>query len=221
MHFTLRNKKGRTRERSAVVLYAEQPEITKLAIHFTAPPAIRDTGFLSHNADDGPDQSWLYLPATDRVRRLPASDRGDYFMGTDLTFGDLQDNFKFAAEDWDFTSLAQEQHNGRELIALNGEAVADARKIMGYSKFSALVDPTTLFPVSLLYHDVDGELLKRMEILEQEKIDGVWTATHFTIENLQNGHVTEVVLRNMRAAPNLDMSRLESNALDMGAPDLG
>ena len=191
------------------------------SIHFTAPAAIRDTGFLSHNADKGPDQSWLYLPATDRVRRLPASDRADYFMGTDLTYGDLQDNFKFALDDWSFTSTSAKEQDGRSFLALTGEAAGDARQLMGYSSFNALVDPATLFPIFVVYSDVDGDPLKKVEILRQEKVDGVWTATHFTIENLQTGHFTEVVLRNMRAVPDLDMSRLESSALDMGAPDLG
>lgn len=221
MHFELRNSRGRKRNRAAVLVYADQPNVTKLAIHFTSPASIRDTGFLSHKTDNGPDQSWLYLPATDRVRRLPASDRGDYFMGTDLTFGDLQDNFKFAPEDWVFTSLSEHHRNGKALVALEGTATAASRKIMGYGGFSALVDPVTLFPVVLNYVDASGDPLKRMEILNQELIDGVWTATHFTIENLQTGHYTEVTLRNMRSVPNLDMSRLESNALDMGAPDLG
>lgn len=204
-----------------MLLYADQPDITKLSIHFTAPAAIRDTGFLSHNADSGPDQSWLYLPATDRVRRLPASDRGDYFMGTDLTYGDLQDNFKFALDDWSFTSVAAAQRDGRSVIELTGEALADTRKAMGYSDFSALIDPATLFPVYVVYSDIDGEPLKEVEILDQEKVDGVWTATRFVIDNLQTGHRTEVVLRNMRAVPNVDMSRLESSSLDLGAPDLG
>jgi len=221
MLFEMRNKKGRKRSRAAVLLYADQPEVTKLSIHFTAPASIRDTGFLSHNADSGPDQSWLYLPATDRVRRLPASDRGDYFMGTDLTYGDLQDNFKFALEDWLFTSIAAQERDGKSFLELKGEARDEAKKLMGYSSFRALIDPATLFPLVVVYSDVDGEPLKEMKILNQEKVDGVWTATHFTIKNLQTEHRTEVELRNMRAVPNLDMSRLESNALDMGAPDLG
>jgi len=221
MLFAMRNKKGRKRERAAVLLYADHPDVTKLAIHFTAPAAIRDTGFLSHNADDGPDQSWLYLPATDRVRRLPASDRGDYFMGTDLTYGDLQDNFKFALDDWSFTSVGSEQREEKTLIELVGEAQETARKPMGYSSFRALIDPATLFPVFVVYCDVDGEPLKQIEILQQEQVDGVWTATRFAIQNLQTGHFTEVVLRNMRSVPDLDMSRLESSSLDMGAPDLG
>jgi hypothetical protein len=40
------------------------------------------------------DDRWLYLPATRKVRRIPASDRGDYFLGTDFTYEDIQSELK-------------------------------------------------------------------------------------------------------------------------------
>lgn len=221
MHFTLRNAKGRQRMRSAVLQHADLEDMTKLAIHFTAPAAIRDTGFLSHDADSGPDQSWLYLPATDRVRRVPASDRGDYFMGTDLTYGDLQDNFKFQIEDWSFSGGSEQQYKDQRLVSLHGEATDIARRSLGYRSFSALIDPVTLFPVQLDYTDKDGEPLKRVQVLKQEQIDGAWIATRFAVENLQTGHQTIIELRNVRTDSDMDLSRLEADALDLGAPDLG
>lgn len=221
MHFTLRNAKGKQRIRSAVLQHANLADMTKLAIHFTAPAAIRDTGFLSHDADSGPDQSWLYLPATDRVRRVPASDRGDYFMGTDLTYGDLQDNFKFQMEDWVFTGGTEQQRDNESLLRLRGTATQVARRSLGYHSFTALIDPVTLFPVQLNYTDEDGEPLKRVQILKQEQIDGAWIATRFAVENLQTGHQTIIELRNVRTDSDMDLSRLEADALDLGAPDLG
>ncbi len=221
MHFTLRNANGKQRVRAAVLQHADLADMTKLAIHFTAPAAIRDTGFLSHDADSGPDQSWLYLPATDRVRRVPASDRGDYFMGTDLTYGDLQDNFKFQLEDWVFTGGTEQQHKNELLLSLQGIATDAARRSLGYRSFTALIDPLTLFPVQLNYTDEDGEPLKRVQILKQEQIDGAWIATRFAVENLQTGHQTIIELRNVRTDSDMDLTRLEADALDLGAPDLG
>lgn len=221
MHFTLRNARGRERTRSAVLLHSDLDDVTKLAIHFTAPAAIRDTGFLSHNATTGPDQSWLYLPTTDRVRRLPSSDRGDYFMGTDLTYGDLQDNFKFPQEDWAFSGGELESVDNTTLLHLSGTATDKAAQELGYRSFTALVDPATWFPTQLTYTDRDGQPLKQLKVLRQEQIDGAWTATQFTVTNLQTGHSTLIELRNMRAEHNLDTARLEADSLDLGAPDLG
>jgi len=95
MHFSLMDKSGRTRNRVATLVHSDTQDAVKIAIYFTAPAAISETSFLSHDYSEDIDQTWLYLPATDRVRRLPTSDRGDNFMGTDLTYGDVKDNFKF------------------------------------------------------------------------------------------------------------------------------
>lgn len=221
MHFTLSNAKGRQRIRSAVLQHADLTDVTKLAIHFTAPAAIRDTGFLSHDADTGEDQSWLYLPATDRVRRVPTSDRGDYFMGTDLTYGDLQDNFKFQLEDWTFSDGSTTSRDNKTLWSLQGKATAEARRSLGYQSFAALIDPETLFPVELTYTDQDGKPLKHVEVLAQEQLDGAWIATRFKVHNLQTGHQTLIELRNVRTVNDMDLTRLEADALDLGAPDLG
>lgn len=221
MHFTLSNAKGRQRTRAAVLQHADVADMTKLAIHFTAPAAIADTGFLSHDADTGEDQSWLYLPATDRVRRVPTSDRGDYFMGTDLTYGDLQDNFKFQLEDWVFFGGHKTSRGDKTLWQLQGTATADAQRSLGYQSFTALVDPKTLFPIELTYTDQDGEPLKQVQVLAQEQLDGAWVATRFRVHNLQTGHQTLIELRNLRTVNDMDLSRLEADALDLGAPDLG
>lgn len=221
MYFTLSNAKGKQRIRAAVLQHADLPNITKLAIHFTAPASIRNTGFLSHDADSGPDQSWLYLPATDRVRRVPASDRGDYFMGTDLTYGDLQDNFKFQLDDWEFAGGNRQQRNDKTLVSLQGTATKQAQRSLGYHSFTALIDPITLFPVELTYTDQEGEPLKQLRVLEQEQLDGAWIATRFAVKNLQTGHQTLIELRNLRTDTDMDLSRLEADALDLGAPDLG
>lgn len=220
MHFTLTDQSGRTRNRIATLIHSDQNDVVKIAIHFTSPAAISETAFLSHDYVDQTDETWLYLPATERVRRLPSSDRGDTFMGTDLTYGDVKDNFKFQLGDWTFQEGSGVFQNGRTLLALTGTATPDALDETGYSAFEALIDPETLFPVEITYLDADGEALKKIEVLEQAVVGGAWTATHFRAENLQTGHSTDVQLKDMRYEPELDEDFLDSDMLDEGAPDL-
>jgi len=220
MHFKLVDKSGRTRNRVATLVHSDRGDVVKIAIHFTSPAAISETAFLSHDYIDQMDETWLYLPATERVRRLPSSDRGDTFMGTDLTYGDVKDNFKFQLTDWTFSEGQSVIKNGRALMKLAGEATPAARAEMGYSTFEALIDPDTLFPVEIIYSDVDGDDLKRIEVLEQAIVGGAWTATHFRAENLQTGHSTDIQLKEMRYEPDLDEDLLDADMLEEGAPDL-
>ncbi|MEM7570261.1 MAG: outer membrane lipoprotein-sorting protein, partial [Pseudomonadota bacterium] len=194
MVFKMVNKAGRTRNRTALMAHAENADMTKVAIYFTAPAAIEETAFLSYDRPgDAPDENWLYLPATQKVRRLPPSDRGDYFLGTDLTYGDIKDNFKFPLEDWTFTSATSESVGGKQYHRLKGTTASPARaKELGYRSFSARIDPKTWFPTEVVFTDADGALLKTVRVEAIEKVGGAWTAMKFSVEQHQSGHKTFV-----------------------------
>ncbi len=217
MVFELTTASGATRNRRALMIHSDKDDLIRIGIFFKAPAAIADTAFLSHDRAGNSGENWLYLPATDRVRRLPASERGSYFMGTDLTFGDIKDNFRFGLDDWDFSGGALDTVSG--LLRLDGNVrTPDIGKELGYSRFSALVDPQTLFPVRVSYADTAGEPLKEVEIQEQAQVGGAWTAIRFEVRNLQTGHVTRVHFENMRHVPSLDDRVLTSAQLVRGTP---
>jgi hypothetical protein len=196
--------------------HAEREAITRVAIFFTSPAVIRDTAFLSYDRREGEDEHWLYLPATERVRRLPSSERGDAFMGTDLTYGDIKDDFRFGLEDWRF------EHGGTApsgLEVLRGRAVSpQVARELGYSAFEAHVDPETLFPRHVRFDDVDGDLLKEVEVHTVESVGGAWTALAFTVHQRQREHRTEVRFEDMRHVPELAPVVFAPDRLALGVP---
>ncbi|MFN7055643.1 outer membrane lipoprotein-sorting protein [Hyphomonas sp.] len=219
MVFELTTSNGAVRNRRALMIHSDTNDLTRIGIFFKAPAAIADTAFLSHEPSGSAGENWLYLPATDRVRRLPSSERGSYFMGTDLTYGDIKDNFRFSLDDWDFSGGAADTATG--LLQLSGTVrTPDIGKELGYSRFSALIDPKTLFPVKVLYADTAGAPLKEVEILEQQQVGGAWTAMRFHVRNLQTGHTTKVHFENMRHIPALDDRFLTSTQLARGVPTI-
>lgn len=219
MHFTLRNSAGSERKRSALFIHSQAPKQTQIGIYFTEPAGLRDTSFLSHDNSDSQDQNWLYMPATERVRKLPSSSRGDYFMGTDLSYGDVKDNFKFALEDWNFSLGEPKVENGKTFYMLKGIPKNDTiKEELGYASFSAKIDPETWFPVNIQYTDTDAMPLKEVSILTLEMIDGTWTATHFSVFNSQLAHQTEIVISDMQALPDLPPHLLKADELLFGAP---
>jgi len=219
MHFTMRNSTGSERKRSALLVHSQIPGKIKIGIYFTEPAGLRNTSFLSHDNIDSQDQNWLYLPATDRVRKLPSSSRGDYFMGTDLSYGDIKDNFKFGLEDWDFSLGEQIIENGKTYYLLKGVPKNDVIKSeIGYASFSAKIDSETWFPVNIRYTDTDNTPLKEVNVVELDMIDEIWTATHFTIDNSQLQHQTEIVISDMRSITQLPPYLLSADELAYGAP---
>lgn len=219
MIFELTASSGAVRNRRALMIHSDKDDFVRIGIYFNAPAAIADTAFLTHDRPGTADENWLYLPATERVRRLPSSERGSYFMGTDLTYGDIKDNFTFNLDDWYFSGGVADPETG--LISLDGEVrTPEIGREIGYSRFRALVDPETLFPVRVDYDDPSGNLLKRVEVLEQELVGGAWTAIRFEAHNLQTGHATRVHFENMRYVPELDDRILTSGQLALGAPTI-
>lgn len=221
MNFTLTNKSGKQRERIAEVAHSDLDGTERLLIHFTAPSAIRGTSFVTHTHQQRADESWLYLPATERVRRIPASQRADYFLGTDLSYGDIQDNFTFSLDDWRFEPLRSIVRDGRELPVLSGKVrSAEGAHELGYSAFTAVIDPETLFPIEIDYLDPDGIALKRVEVLEQERIEGIWTAMRFSVTNHRKRHQTDVRFSEMRHVPAIRGDVFDAETLAFGAPRL-
>jgi hypothetical protein len=221
MHFKLQTQGGSMRERQALMIHSEREAVERIAIFFQAPAMIEETAFLSFNNPNADDEAWLYLPATERVRRLPASDRGDNFMGTDLSYGDVKDNFKFGLDDWSYTSGGVDTIDGSEFPVLIGAArTAELASEMGYGSFRARIDTETGFPVWIEYTDPEGEPLKQMQIMRIEKVGDVQTAMHFKVSNLQTGHSTEIHFTDMQYVPNLDESIFDPNALAYGIPSV-
>lgn len=221
MHFELRNDKGDTRKRDALMFHSDTPETIRIAIFFTQPAMISETAFLTFDHRAGDDENWLYLPATGRVRRLPVSDRGDYFMGTDLCYGDIKDDFKFGLDDWVFTASREEIVNGTRYLRLEGESESpETARETGYSRFTALIDDERHFPIDITYDDVDGDPLKHIIVEELEPVGGAWTAMRFTVQQLQTGHTTHIYFTDMQHRPDLDDSVFDAESLAYGIPYL-
>lgn len=221
MHFRLVSAAGSVRERQAAMVHSDLPDAVRLAIFFERPAAIANTAFLSHDNRGKPDETWLFLPATERVRRIPASQRSEAFLGTDLSFGDLKDNFRFSPDDWAFSGGEMRAHKGRPHLWLTGRAKTPAiARETGYGAFRAVIDPETLFPVLAEYDDREGKPLKRMEIERIEKVGPTWTVMRFVATNLATGHRTEVHFTNMRQVPGLKPTLLSADRLPDGPPAL-
>lgn len=85
---------------------------------FTEPPDLRGTAILMLEGEsrDDDDQVFLFLPALERVRRVSAAHRGDSFMGTDLTYEDLQ---RPRVEDFEAFAARTELLEGEEMVVVS------------------------------------------------------------------------------------------------------
>ena len=73
------------------IITKEGAEGTNTFMKFIEPADVKDTKFLTiaHNKSD--DEQRLFLPALGKVRRISSSTKNEKFMGSDLTYYDLED----------------------------------------------------------------------------------------------------------------------------------
>jgi len=219
----LTNKRGRSKARCALVIKEKRNDVRYTRFTYTEPKAIRNTAFLSHDSQDlsTTDGRWFYMPSLRKVRRVPASDRGDYFLGTDFTYEDIQSELKFDVSDYLFRYDGRSDADGRMQHHLSGEPTS--RKIareLGYGSFRAIIDEATWMPVIVEFMDLEQQPLKTIHVDKIEQIDGIWTATDIRAINHQTGHQTHFTFRDISYPTDLDDQLFDPPALSRGLPVL-
>ncbi len=188
---TLIDRNGNRRVRHVVSFRKDYGKDKKLITFFTEPANIRDTALLTFDYDDPgrDDDQWLYLPALQKVRRISAADRGDYFMGTDFTFEDMKQTPELS--DYRWRLLGSETINGHDCWKVEGVPVSDAvMQELGYSRMVQYVRKDNAFPIRVDYWDRAGRELKHLRVLKLKKIQGIWSPLSIEMENVQTNHKT-------------------------------
>jgi len=188
---TLIDRNGNRRVRHMVSFRKDYGKDKKMILFFTEPANIRDTALLTFDYDDPAkdDDQWLYLPALQRVRRISAADRGDYFMGTDFTFEDMKQTPELSDYHWKL--LGSATIDGHDCWKVEGRPVSDdVLRMLGYSRMVQYVGKDNDFSLRVDYWDRSGAPLKRMRVRKLVQIQGIWTPLKIEMDNSRSGHKT-------------------------------
>ena len=85
------DKKDRKRVREIEIFSKEYKDVDKSISFFKSPGDVKGTSYMSYNweSTSKEDDSWLYLPALQKVNRIASTDRSGSFMGSDFTYSDI------------------------------------------------------------------------------------------------------------------------------------
>ncbi|RLU03467.1 MAG: outer membrane lipoprotein-sorting protein [Ketobacter sp.] len=204
LHMTLTDKSGKVRERQAVSYRKYFGEEKRTLLVYQRPSNVKDTGFLTYDYPDlnAEDDQWLYLPALRKVRRISASDRGDYFLGTDFTYEDIKKSGKIEKQDYEFETL------GRETISVGGEQITTYKvqaktksqqvaEELGFSRSLIWVNPENWIIVKTDYWDLKDRPLKTYTASRISQVDGIWTKHQLEVQNHKTGHHSRFVFSNV------------------------
>ncbi|MGB0954942.1 MAG: outer membrane lipoprotein-sorting protein [Panacagrimonas sp.] len=219
LHFELRSAKGSVIQRVASAYQENKDKRTRFALYFSSPRSLRGTALLSWREKKGEvtlTDQWLYLPALKRSRRIPGRDRGKYFLGTDLTYDDMNHFAKVNLSDYEvgqITAVPERQGYWRIHGVTRNAGIA---KDLGYKSAEWIVDEPRRMVVEAKIHDLQDQPLKRVRYLDLTRIDGAWTAQTIKVENLKTGHTTLLRFVDIQSPASFDVMLLTEQGLEQG-----
>ncbi|MBF0278909.1 MAG: outer membrane lipoprotein-sorting protein [SAR324 cluster bacterium] len=189
------DRKNNQRVRQTKQFSKEYGDDTKAISFFLSPADVKNTSFLSYNWDDESkeDDSWLYLPALRKVKRIASSDKSGSFMGSDFTYADIEG---VEIEDYDYAFVKGKE---KEQVAGNPTWVIESRpkkdrekdviKETGNIKAQLWIRKDNFMVVQGKFWVKKGKKIKYLTLSEIEKIDGIWTAKKMQMVTTKKGKV--------------------------------
>ncbi len=206
------DKRGHERVRSVVGYAKDYGDVEKSVMIFKKPADVKGVGFLSYSYEEigKDDDSWLFLPALGKSRRISGSSQNDDFMGTDFTYDDM--GGRKVAEDT-HTFIKEETVDGNLCWVV--ESVPKEKGSL-YSKKIAWIRQDVLIPVKVEYYDKKGKLLKVLNNSGITQISGLWTIQKMEMKNVQKKHTTIITFDNTEFNVSVNDSYFTVASLERG-----
>ena len=184
------DRRDRQRLRNLKLYSKEYGVDTKTLSLFESPADIRGTAYLNFDWDESlrDDDSWLYLPTLQRVKRLASSDKSDSFLGSDFTYADIN-GFEIDWYDYSFVNQS-EIVDGEEcwVIEINPkpEFREQAEEATGYSKMQTWISKEKFVQLRGQAWELRGNRVKFFTASEVEEIEGIWTVKRLQAVTTRN-----------------------------------
>lgn len=217
MKMTDRQGKIRVRETRAFRKYFDDEKRT--VIFYLKPKNIKDTAFLTYDYADKErdDDQWLYLPAMRKVRRISASDRGDYFLGTDLSYEDIKLETRVSIKDYTRKTIGEDEVDGFHCYWVEEKVIDDeTAEELGHIRRQNCVDDTIWIVRKSIFWDPQNKLLKTLYFRDISRVEGIWTVHKMEIENHKTGHQTVFTFSDVRYDEGVNDRVFTQNAMKRG-----
>jgi hypothetical protein len=168
----------------------DEGELTSMVMVFRSPASVKDTRYLQVENDGRDDDKWIYLPALKRVRRIASSEGDKSFMGSDATYDDMETR----DVERDYHELLREERFADwdcYVVKAWAKDPADSQ----YAYRVTWFDKASFVPVKVEMYDKQEELLKILTVEELERVQGYWTPMQTLMENVQTGHSTRLIIK--------------------------
>jgi hypothetical protein len=223
---TLVNQKGRKRIR-AMQTYEKKSENgeNRSLLKFLSPKKIFNVGLLTwtHNGEADDDQ-WLYLPASKRVKRIASAGKKNPFMGSDLSFEDMQGEDLQAHT---YKLLGEETIDGQTCWKIEAKpATQKQARSSAYGKRIIWLRKDITYPVKMEYFNRRDALMKQasyedlvhIKVAIKEAVGGatdgaVWRHNKSVMSTLKKKKFTVIIIEKREIGLTIDENQFNQQVL--------
>ncbi len=203
---TLFDARGDSVRRGITQMVLEGNDGDKSLVKFLTPADVQGVAALIHEHPRATDDSWLYLPASRRVRRISGANRSASFQGTEFTYEDLS-SFAVARYSWRY--VKDDTISGQPVYVLEA---TPKDPDSGYSKLVVNINQNNFRGEMADFYDLAGRHLKTLRASQWKQLHGrFWRATRMDMKNHQTGKRTmlelETLFVNLAMYPKADGSK--------------
>jgi outer membrane lipoprotein-sorting protein len=217
LKMTIVDRHGGERLREMEIWDRREPgDEQKTILFFLAPAEVKGTGFLAFTHKGRAADQWLYLPELQRVRQITARSRNESFMGTDLSYHDLdliQEMASWTEDDARSSLRGDETVDG---IACHVIELAPRREDIGYKKIVLWLGNDDLVPRQLEFWEDGNEPKKRIKQSDIRAVGPIPVAHHLEAATPAGGSNTVIELADVQFNQKLDPELFTQRNLERG-----
>ncbi len=217
------DRRDRQRTRNLYIYSKDYGADTKTLSQFESPVDIRGTSYLNFDWDDPDrdDDSWLYLPALQRVKRIASSDTSDSFLGSDFTYADIN-GIEIDWFDYRFINES-EMVDGFDTWVIEATPKPGfkdkAEDATGYSKLQSWIRKDNFVQVRGQAWELRGNRIKYFTSSDIEEIDGIWTVQRLQAVTTRSGrqeHASVLQLNGVEYNENVEDEMFSTEYMQRG-----
>jgi hypothetical protein len=178
----------------------------------------RGIGMLSYNYDDSDrdNETWMYLSALGKVKRMSTSSNDDEdtesasLFGTEIT---IEDQETGKLDDYTYQILGEGKFRGRIVAIIEATPKPHRLNKSRYGKTRSWIDLERFITLKMQMFDKNKKPIKQLDSGKVEKINDVWMSRSLTFMNLVTQRLTNMKFEAINFNLNINPSFLTQRAL--------
>ncbi len=217
LRMSIHDARGGERQRDLMLYERRRPgDARETIVFFQGPAEVQGTGFLAHTQPGRPAEQWLYLPELKRVRQITPRSRSESFVGTDLTYQDLdilQDMSSWSEEDARSSLRGEETVDG---VSTHVIELLPQRDDITYRRIVVWLGRDDLVPRRLEFYGDGDQPVKRITQRDLHDVGAIPVARSIEVETPAKGSTTRIASSDAAFDVGLEDDLFTQRALERG-----